>query len=41
MAKIYANLINDKVINPKTSEEYSINDVPASLQEDVKKLLEN
>lgn len=39
MAKIYANLINNKVVNPKTGLEYVIDDVPVKLQEAVKELL--
>ena len=39
MAKIYANLIEGKVINPKTGLEYAIDDVPAKLQEAVKEIL--
>ena len=39
MAKIYANLINNEVINPKTGMTYTIDDVPAKLQDAVKELL--
>ena len=41
MAKIYANLINNGIICPKTNNPYTIDDVPARLQETVKELLEN
>ena len=39
MAKIYANLINNKVICPKTGNPYVIDDIPIQLQEAVKQLL--
>lgn len=39
MAKIFANLIEDKVINPKTGVSFVIDDVPAGLREAVKEIL--
>ena len=39
MAKIYANLIKNEVINPKTGMIYAIEDVPVKLQEAVRVLL--
>lgn len=42
MAKVYASLIKNGVINPKTNLPYTIDDVPdyKNLREEVKKLLE-
>lgn len=39
MARIYARLIQKGSINPKTGNPYSIEDVPAELVEEVKRIL--
>lgn len=39
MAKIYADLIRRGVVNPKTGNPYTIEDVPARLQDAVRALL--
>ena len=40
MAKVYADLIKKGAICPKTGLPYTINDVPAKLQEAVQKILD-
>ena len=40
MAKIYANLIKNHTINPKTGKEWCIEDVPDKLKEAVQKILD-
>lgn len=40
MAKVYADLIKKRTINPKTGNPYTIEDVPNKLQDLVKELLE-
>lgn len=40
MAKIYARLIKNGTINPKTGKPYALEDVPESLRDAVRALLE-
>ena len=39
MAKVYANLIKNKTINPKTGNEWKIEDVPSGIRDEVERLL--
>lgn len=39
MARIYADLIREQVINPKTGKPYTIDDVPAKLKAAVQAIL--
>lgn len=41
MAKVYYDRIVNRKINPKTGEEWTINDVPTRWQEEVREMLEN
>ena len=41
MAKIYVKKIVEGAINPATDEAWTINDVPARWQDQVKEMLEN
>lgn len=40
MARIYADLIRYHKINPKTGMTWTIEDVPAKYQEEVRRILE-
>ena len=40
MAYVYADLISKGAINPKTGKPYIIDDVPAVIRADVKKILD-
>ncbi len=40
MAKVYADLIVKGAICPKTGKPYTLDDVPARLREEVRKILE-
>lgn len=40
MARVYADMIKAKKINPKTQEVWKIEDVPARYQEEVRRILE-
>ncbi len=40
MAKVYADLIIKGAICPKTGKPYTLDDVPARIREDVRKILE-
>ena len=39
MAYVYANLIKEGAVNPKTGKPYTIDDVPAVIRADVEKIL--
>lgn len=40
MARVYANLIRKGAINPKTGNPYVLEDVPASIRDEVRRILE-
>lgn len=39
MAKVYADLIQNGTINPKTGIPYVVEDVPAKIRDEVKRIL--
>ena len=39
MAYVYANLIKNGTINPKTGKAYTIDDVPSIIRAEVEKIL--
>lgn len=39
IAKIYANLILNKAVNPKTGELWTLEDVPVNLRDEVANIL--
>ena len=41
MAKVYYDRISNHKINPKTGEEWTLNDVPERWREAVREMLEN